>query len=136
MPITDTRRDRLDDLHARLLAGVREQPDYAAGAVPSISAYSEGAEHALDTVRLQRHLLAPPRVVVRSIEHLAALPHGTAMMTAARSIVQIRDEPEHGHYLLYMGTDLHDSLDPTDLFWDKASRHTLTMILPAVIIHP
>jgi hypothetical protein len=79
---------------------------------------------------------APGRVVVRSIEHLSALPHGTVMMTAARSVVQVQHEDEYPHQLLYMGTDETDPLDPIALFWNKAARHTLTMILPAVIIHP
>jgi hypothetical protein len=35
-----------------------------------------------------------------------------------------------------MGTDETDPLDPIALFWNKMSRHTLTMILPCVIIHP
>ena len=55
--------DRLDDLHAQLLADARQQPDYAAGAVTSISAYSEGAEHALDSVRLQGYTLPTPLVI-------------------------------------------------------------------------
>ena len=129
-------RDWLDELHARLLADVRLQPDYAVSAVRSIAAYSEGAEHALDSVRLQSHKLAQPRVVVRSIEHLQTLPHGTVLMTSARSVAQIQCDEDHPHQLLYMGTEETDPLDPIALWWNKMSRHTLTLILPAVIIHP
>jgi len=80
--------------------------------------------------------LRPARVVVRSIEHLQALPHGTVLMTSARSVVQVQCDEDHPHQLLYMGTEETDPLDPIALWWNKMSRHTLTMILPAVIIHP
>jgi len=80
--------------------------------------------------------LKPARVVVRSIEHLQTLPHGTVLMTAARSVVQVQCDEDHPHQLLYMGTEETDPLDPIALWWNKMSRHTLTMILPAVIIHP
>lgn len=64
-------RDELDGIHASLLAGVKEQPDYASGAVPSVSAYSEGAEHALDTVRAAGY--RKPRTITTA-EELDALP--------------------------------------------------------------
>jgi len=80
--------------------------------------------------------LKPARVVVRSIEHLQTLPHGTVLMTSARSVVQVQCDEDHPHQLLYMGTEETDPLDPIALWWNKMSRHTLTMILPAVIIHP
>jgi len=79
---------------------------------------------------------APARVVVRSIKHLQTLPHGTVLMTSARSVVQIQCDEDHPHQLLYMGTEETDPLDPIALWWNKMSRHTLTLILPAVIIHP
>jgi hypothetical protein len=75
----------------------------------------------------------PARRVVRTIRDLSRMPHGTIIMTSAQSVAQIRDD-EDGHHLTYMGTDETDSLDPIDLLWNKASRHTLTLILPAVII--
>jgi len=80
--------------------------------------------------------LKPARVVVRSIEHLQTLPHGTVLMTSARSVVQVQCDEDHPHQLLYMGAEETDPLDPIALWWNKMSRHTLTMILPAVIIHP
>lgn len=129
------RRDWLDELHTRLVADARQHPPYAAGTVGSLEAYSEGAEHALDSVRLQPHKLAQPRVVVRSIDHLSALPHGTVMMTAARSVVQVQHD-EDAHQLLYMGTEETDPLDPIALWWQKQARHTLTLILPCVILNP
>jgi hypothetical protein len=76
---------------------------------------------------------APARRVVRTIRDLSRLPHGTILMTDAQSVAQIRDD-EDGHHLEYMGTDETDSLDPVDLLWNKMSRHTLTLLLPAVII--
>jgi hypothetical protein len=39
-----------------------------------------------------------------------------------------------GHYLSYAGTDEVDSLDPTDLFWDRSSMDSLVRMLPAVIL--
>lgn len=44
-------RDELDNIHAQLLADVRQQEDYLYSRVSAIGAYSEGAEHALDTIR-------------------------------------------------------------------------------------
>lgn len=79
--------------------------------------------------------LKPARVVVRTIDHLKALPDKTVLLTSAQSVAQVTDD-EDGHYLRYMGTDEADSLDTVDLWWNKMSRHTLTLILPAVIIHP
>ncbi len=73
------------------------------------------------------------RRVIRAIPDLARLPDKTILMTSAQSVAQIQDD-EDGHYLRYMGTDEGDSLNPVDLLWNKASRHTLTLILPAVII--
>ncbi|QDK01932.1 hypothetical protein SEA_VIBAKI_52 [Arthrobacter phage Vibaki] len=75
------------------------------------------------------------REVVRTIRELTKLPDKTILMTDAQSVAQIQDD-EDGHYLRYMGTDEADSLDTVDLWWNKMSRHTLTLILPAVIIHP
>lgn len=65
-------RDTYDAIHAKLLEDARQQPDYAAGAVPSISAYSEGAEHALDTVRLWN--MRPPARIIETAADLDALP--------------------------------------------------------------
>lgn len=71
-------QDALDALHASLLADVKAQPDYAAGAVPSISAYSEGAEHALDTIRAQGW--RPPVRVIETAEDLKTVYEGAVLL--------------------------------------------------------
>lgn len=45
--------DQLDAIHASLLADVRRQEDYVYARVHPVNAYSEGAEHALEIVRLR-----------------------------------------------------------------------------------
>jgi hypothetical protein len=71
--------------------------------------------------------------VVRTVRDLTRLTHGVILLTSAQSVAQIQDDDD-GHYLLYMGTDESDSLDPIDLLWNKMSKRTLEQMLPAVII--
>lgn len=72
--------------------------------------------------------------VVGSVAALRNLPHMTILKVQSGSAAQVINHPDEGHYLSYAGTDETDSLDPTDLFWDRRSMDSLIRMLPATIL--
>jgi hypothetical protein len=71
--------------------------------------------------------------VVGSVAALRHLPHMTILKVQSGAAAQVNND-DAGHYLTYAGTDEIDSLDPTDLFWDRSSMDSLVRMLPAVIL--
>jgi hypothetical protein len=71
--------------------------------------------------------------VVGQVAALRNLPHMTILRVQSGAAAQVINDDD-GHYLSYAGTDQTDSLDPTDLFWDRSSMDSLMRMLPAVIL--
>ncbi|WP_284984252.1 hypothetical protein [Arthrobacter sp. efr-133-TYG-118] len=71
-------RDELDAIHAHLLADAKRQPEYANNQVSALYGYSEGAEHALDVVRLKGYV--KHRTITTTAE-VDALPDGSIIRT-------------------------------------------------------
>lgn len=71
--------------------------------------------------------------VINQVAALRNLPHMTILRVQSGAAAQIIND-DSGHVLTYAGTDLADSLDPTDLFFDRHSMDSLLRMLPAVIV--
>lgn len=116
-------RDELDEIHSRLLADAKDHPTYANDEESAIYGYSEGAEHALDTVRLLGY--QKPRTVTTP-EELRELPDGSVLMSGDRirrysgAIWRVRDG-----FVSRVGKEL-DGVTPFRYFVDP---------LPVTVIH-
>lgn len=73
--------DEFDAIHKALVNDARERPEYQNPEV--ISGYSEGAEHALDTIRIKGYVLHRK---VSSIEELEAIGFGAAVLDSRRTV--------------------------------------------------
>jgi hypothetical protein len=89
----------------------------------------------LPALQVVRPIDNPERLphVIGSVAALRHLPHMTILRVQSGAAAQVIND-DAGHYLSYAGTDEIDSLDPTDLFWDRSSLDSLIRMLPAVIL--
>jgi hypothetical protein len=95
-------RDELFAIHGRLFADAKLQTEYANNEVTALYGYSEGAEHALDTVRALGYV---KHRTITTIEELDALLDGTVIMSRYGSGATIYRNnphltPESFHFLL------------------------------------
>lgn len=86
--------------------------------------------------------LSKPRVVVRTLPQLQALPVGTKLVVQGDRAAQVEAREEwdlntgaevESKRLIYAGTELDDVILPTP---DRETLDTLRRMLPAIVIHP
>lgn len=65
--------DEFDALHKSLVNDAKQHPEYANNQVSGLYGYSEGAEHALETVRLKGY--RKPRIIT-TVDELVTFPQG------------------------------------------------------------
>ena len=78
-------RDELLKLHAPLTMGAQKQPEYRDNTESALHGYSEGVEHALDTVWAKGY--RKPRAITTA-EELDALPDGSAILDGSGDVAQ------------------------------------------------
>jgi hypothetical protein len=111
-------RDELDTLHSELVADAKRHPSYANNEESALYGYSEGAEHALDTVRLRGY--RKPRTITTA-EELDALPVGSVVIDRDRDVCQ-----------RFRGGWRATIHEPNDDPW---LTDTLEVDLPAIVLH-
>lgn len=79
--------DEFDKLHKALVADASKHPDYGQRPSVALLGYSEGAEHALDTIRIKGYVLHRK---VSTIEELEAIGFGAAVLDS-RGTVWVND---------------------------------------------
>lgn len=78
-------RDELLKLHAPLTMGAQQQPEYRDNTESALYGYSEGVEHALDTVWAKGY--RKPRTITTA-EELDALPDWSAILDSSGDVAQ------------------------------------------------
>lgn len=110
-------RDELFAIHGRLFADAKLQAEYANNEVTGLYGYSEGAEHALDTVQALGYV---KHRTITTVEELDALGFQAVVRDAEDYVLERWGEPEE-----------HMWATPMNSAWIRSAEVTL----PATVLY-
>lgn len=108
-------RDELDEIHSRLLSDAKQHSTYANDEESALYGYSEGAEHALDTVRLLGY--TKPRTV-ETFDELEALADGSAVLDSDHDVSTKHDGKWHGYEMNPLDSRKFKNYGPFTVLWE------------------